>query len=232
MSKTIAIIPARGGSKRIPNKNIKLFLGKPIIYYSIKVAIDSCLFDEIMVSTDSQEIADISIKYGASVPFLRSKKNSDDNATTISVLKEVLNKYDGFTYAACIYPTAPLISVKSLTEAKTIISETNFDSVFTVIKYGHPVQRALKVNDKSGKVEMINKDNLNIRSQDLISTFHDAGQFYFFKINPVMESNTLFTDNSRALILSELEAQDIDTEPDWKLAELKYKLRDEVSKQV
>lgn len=232
MSKSIAIIPARGGSKRIPNKNIKLFFGKPIISYSIQAAIDSCLFDEIMVSTDSQEIADISIKYGASVPFLRSEKNSDDNATTLSVLKEVLNKYDDFTYAACIYPTAPMISVKRLTEAKTIISETNFDSVFTVVKYGHPVQRALKVNEKSGKVEMINQANLNIRSQDLISTFHDAGQFYFFKINSVMESNTLFTDNSRALILSELEAQDIDTEPDWKLAELKYKLKDEVSKQV
>lgn len=232
MGKSIAIIPARGGSKRIPKKNINLFLGKPIIAYSIQAAIDSNLFDEIMVSTDSLEIAEISKEYGANVPFLRSEKNADDNATTFSVLKEVLSMYQGFTYAACIYPTAPLISVEKLKEAKKRLKETSFDSVFTTVKYGHPIQRALHVDEITGRVEMLKDENLNLRSQDLTDTYHDAGQFYFFKIDPIMHANRLWTVNSGGLILDELEAQDIDTATDWKLAELKYKLRNEVSKQV
>jgi N-acylneuraminate cytidylyltransferase len=226
MSK-LAIIPARGGSKRIPRKNIKPFLGKPIIAYSIEAALKSNLFDEVMVSTDDKEIAEIAKSYGARVPFLRSENNADDFATTVDVIQEVLKEYKSngkvFDYFTCIYPTAPFVSSSLLIKAfKKLIAE-NLDCVFSVLKYGFPIQRALTINNED-KVEMIDASNMNVRSQDLEPSFHDAGQFYVLNVNTFIKNQKLWTNNTGCIEINELEAQDIDTETDWKLAELKYKL--------
>lgn len=223
----ICIIPARGGSKRIPRKNIKDFLGKPIIAYSIKAAIDSNLFDEIMVSTDCKEIAEIAIQYGAKVPFLRSAKNADDFATTYDVIEEVVQSYKTqgkkFDNLCCIYSCAPFVTPEILTRAYIQLKEKDFDTVFPIIAYSFPIQRALKKDD--GKVFMILEENLNVRSQDLEDSFHDAGQFYWCKTKQLLASKKLLTSNTGGVEISELYAQDIDTITDWKLAELKYQLK-------
>lgn len=223
--KKIAIIPARGGSKRIPKKNIKLFLGKPIIAYSIEAALNSGAFDEVMVSTDNQDIAKIAIKHGANVPFLRSAKNSDDFATTSDVLLEVLSSYSSsFEYACCIYATAPFVNQDLLKQGLDKLDKGNFSSVFPVLPFSFPIQRALKVNSDS-KMDMFEEKYKNTRSQDLEKAYHDAGQFYWFRVNDFLESKNLYTDNSGVVILDELQAQDIDSEVDWQLAELKYQLQ-------
>ena len=223
----ICIIPARGGSKRIPRKNIKDFLGKPIIAYSIQAALDSGLFDEVMVSTDDKEIADIVKNYGAKVPFMRSAKNSDDFATTFDVIEEVIQSYRSqnkdFENICCVYPCAPFVTSKILLKAYNQLIEKKFDSVFPIISYSFPIQRALKVDQ--GKVSMIIEDNLNIRSQDLEESFHDAGQFYWCNTKQLLISKKILTQNTGGVEVSQLEAQDIDTEIDWKLAELKYQIK-------
>lgn len=228
----IAIIPARGGSKRIPRKNIKLFLGKPIIAYSIETALRSGLYEEVMVSTEDKEIAQIAKSYGASVPFLRTNINANDYATTSDVLNEVLLTYENkgkkFDYCTCIYPTAPFVRDTLLKESFSKLIDKNFDCVFSVQKYDFPIQRAMRKNNLGG-IELINENNKNKRSQDLISTFHDAGQFYSFSVKKFIENQSLWTDNTSFIELNALEAQDIDTEMDWKIAELKYKLLNEIS---
>jgi pseudaminic acid cytidylyltransferase len=225
--KKLAIIPARGGSKRILRKNIKFFLGKPIISYSIEAALKSNLFDEVMVSTDDEEIREVALKYGAKVPFLRSDKNANDYATTVDVLKEVLETYKRqekiFDYFVCIYPTAPFVSENLLTKAFDKLLKNKLDCVFSVLKYGFPIQRAMKINERD-KIEMIDGSKINTRSQDLQPSFHDAGQFYALNVNSFLQKQKLWTNNTGCLEINELEAQDIDTETDWKLAELKYKL--------
>ncbi len=227
----IAIIPARGGSKRIPDKNIKLFLGKPIISYAIHCAMHSNLFDEVMVSTDSDKIAEIALKAGASVPFMRSAENSNDFATTADVLTEVFDQYKkigrNYETACCIYPTAALINPEHLKAAEISLNKNNFDSVFSVLQYSYPIQRALKT--KGDKIEMIWPENKNARSQDLETSYHDAGQFYFFKVKPFHENKNLFTGNSGFITLSEFEAQDIDNAGDWAMAELKYKYLQQIN---
>jgi len=226
MSK-LAIIPARGGSKRIPRKNMKDFLGKPIIAYAIENAINSQLFDEIMVSTDDEVIAEIASSYGAKVPFKRSEKNSSDSATTIDVIKEVIFSYEKlgrkFEYASCIYPCTPLLSKEKLKESFYLLKKSNLDCVFPVIKYGFPIQRAVRLNDK-GLIEMFQPEHLITRSQDLENSFHDAGQFYSFNVNNLMSKQKLITELTGHLEVSEMEAQDIDNLVDWQLAELKYKI--------
>ena len=223
----ICIIPARGGSKRIPRKNIKDFLGKPIIAYSIQAALDSGLFDEVMVSTDDKEIADIVKNYGAKVPFMRSAKNSDDFATTFDVIEEVINYYKDesieFENLCCLYSCAPFVNPNTLLSAYNQLIEKKFDTVFPIIPFSFPIQRALKVNQ--GKVSMILEDNLNIRSQDLKESFHDAGQFYWCNTKAILTSKKLLTSNTGGVVICELQAQDIDTEIDWSLAELKYQLK-------
>lgn len=223
---SLAIIPARGGSKRIPRKNIRNFLGKPIIAYSIEAALGSGLFDDVMVSTDDEEIALIAKQYGATVPFLRSKVASDDFATTAQVLEEVLENYSKedirFDYACCIYPTAPFITSSILNKGYRKLQEGNFKSVFPVLRYGYPIWRSLKL--EGDKVMMKWPEYLSSRSQDLDAAFHDTGQFYWFNVAAFHESKVLFTDYSGAIELTELEVQDIDNEIDWALAELKYKL--------
>lgn len=221
----IAIIPARGGSKRIPRKNIKLFLGKPIIAYSIKAALDSGLFDTVMVSTDDEEIKSIAMEYGAEVPFLRSEKNADDHATTVDVLLEVLSTYqdldERFTEGTCLYPTAPLVSKAALISSYKILDESDADTVITISNFTYPIERALKV-DASNKIAFAHKENVLKRSQDLQTFYHDAGQFYTFNVDQLKINKTLFTDLTRAVILPNLQVQDIDTLEDWELAELKY----------
>lgn len=225
--KSIAIIPARGGSKRILRKNIKSFCGKPIIAYSIEAALKSNLFDEVMVSTDDEEIADIALQYGAKVPFMRSAKNADDYAGTVDVILEVLNNYSkvgvSFTYACCIYPTAPLIQIKHLTHAFNILVRQNFETVFAVSAFSFPILRALKV-DNNNKVSMIWPENMTKRSQDLAPAYHDAGQFYWMNVSDILQNKKLYADYSGVVILNDIEVQDIDNESDWELAELKYQL--------
>jgi N-acylneuraminate cytidylyltransferase len=222
----VAIITARGGSKRIPKKNSKLFRGKPIITYSIETAINSGLFDYIMVSTDDEEIAEIAKKNGAQVPFYRSKKNSDDFTGTADVATEVLtelvNINKTFINACCIYPTAPFISSENLKAAYTLLTENKLDSVFPVCQFSHPIQRALEI--KNSKIQMVYPENLNKRSQDLAPAYHDAGQFYWLNIEAFLKTNKIFTSNSGSIVLNELQVQDIDTETDWKIAELKHAL--------
>ena len=224
--KKLAIIPARGGSKRIPRKNIKLFLGKPIISYSIEAAISSGLFDEVMVSTEDLEIAEIAKQYGAKVPFLRSIKNSSDTSTTIDVIAEVTKKYSQigmeFEYTCCIYSCAPFVTKEVLKKSFLKLEAEKLDCIFPLTKYGHPIQRALKINAK-GYIEMIEPQNMQIRTQDFESSYHDLGQFYFFKTNEIISNNQLWTTNTGYIELADLESHDIDTEHDWEIAEIKFK---------
>lgn len=224
--KNLAIIPARGGSKRVPRKNIKDFLGKPIIAYSIETALKSKLFDEVMVSTDDDEIAAVAIQYGANVPFMRSDAAANDFATTMDVLKEVENKYRDnfnkeFDHICCIYATAPLIHVEHLIRGYEILINNAVSSVYPITAFGYPVWRGVKLN-REGKTEMVWPEYMNARSQDLEKVYHDAGQWYWY--DPKKVSGSLFTDNTSSIILPEEEVQDIDTLNDWKLAEIKYEL--------
>lgn len=224
MSKNLCIIPARGASKRIPRKNIKDFLGKPIMAYSIEAAVESKLFDEVMVSTDDEEIAEIAKQYGANVPFMRSGKNADDFATTVDVLIEVIAKYKDsgliFDNSCCIYPTAPFTTAVKLKEAYRKLEKENLDSVFPVMPYSYPIQRALKF--KESKIAFFYPEFEKARSQDLEEAYHDTGQFYFFKTRSFLENKSLFSERTGGIIIKELEAQDIDNETDWKIAEMKY----------
>ena len=224
----LCIIPARGGSKRIPRKNIKDFLGKPIIAYSIETALQSGLFEEVMVSTDDKEIAEVAEQYGAKVPFLRSEENSGDYATTADVLLEVLGQYKNlglsFEHACCIYATAPLIRIERLKEGMKKLQTNHFKSVFPVVSYSSPIWRGLKTT-VGDKVEMIWPENLNARSQDLEKVFHDAGQWYWFDVEHFQNEKLLFTDNSSSILLPEYEVQDIDNTMDWEIAVLKYQLK-------
>jgi pseudaminic acid cytidylyltransferase len=225
--KVLAIIPARGGSKRIPKKNIKLFLNKPVIAYAIKLAISSNIFDEVMVSTDSEEIANVALKYGAKVPFIRSNKTSSDYATTFEVIDEVITQYSSlnveFDRACCIYPCTPLLTVETLLSSYKKLIDEKLDCVFPVIEYSFPIQRSVVI--ENNRVKMNYPEFLKTRSQDLTPNYHDAGQFYFFEINKLLKFKNLYTDNTGVIILSELDAQDIDNFSDWKLAEFKYKFR-------
>jgi len=226
MKKSIAIITARGGSKRILRKNIKPFLGHPIIKYSIDAALLANCFDEVMVSTDDKEIAEVAKKFGAKVPFLRSEYSSSDFATSADVLEEVLIEYKKrnkhFKYCCCIYPTAPFISPERLREGFKILKNKNADTVLPVVRFSYPIQRALKI--QNGRLLIIEPENLNVRSQDLMLTYHDAGQFYWLKVERFLKHKNLFNENTLPIEIPELEVQDIDTMEDWKIAENKYKI--------
>ncbi len=221
--KNLCIIPARGGSKRIPHKNIKEFLGKPIIAYSIEAALKSGLFDEVMVSTDDAEIASIAKQYGASVPFMRSAETANDFATTRDVLNEVLNEYrkrgQVFDGMCCIYATAPLIAAEDLQAAYKLLSSSDFACVYPVVEFSYPIWRCLDVAE-DGSMKRHWPEYENSRSQDLPKEYHDSGTFYWYKLN-----ESAFVDGATgAIILSEDRVQDIDNEVDWKLAEMKFEL--------
>lgn len=223
---SVAIITARGGSKRIPHKNIKDFLGKPIIAYSIKAALESGCFDEVMVSTDDVKIAEIAKEYGAKVPFFRSAENSDDFSTTRDVVKEVLKQYGeqgrSFDYACCIYPTAPFITPQRLRESMKLLEEKQADSVFPVVQFSFPPQRSIILEE--GKAAFKWPEFALARSQDLEPFYHDCGQFYCMNVKAFGEQELLVMKNTYPVVLDEMEVQDIDNETDWKLAELKYRL--------
>lgn len=224
LSKRIVIITARGGSKRIPKKNIKDFCGKPIIAYSIEAAISSELFDEVMVSTDSEEIAEIAKKYGASVPFMRSAETSNDYATTNDVLIEVFNEYkkrgQEFDIAVCIYPTAPFVTADKLKRAIDMVEKDGADAVTPVVQFSFPPQRAFIIRDNA--LEYQYPENASVRSQDLEAVYHDCGQFYVMR--PYNILHDVESTMTMPLIMKESEVQDIDTIEDWKIAEIKYKL--------
>ena len=222
----VAIIPARGGSKRIPRKNIKMFCGRSIIVYSIQAALESELFDEVMVSTDDEEIASVARQHGASVPFMRSAETSGDYATTADVLLEVLGAYSKFgktfDYVCCIYPTAPFVDADKLGRAMEMLLASDADSLVPIVAFSYPPLRGLTVNN--GKLVMKWPEYSNMRSQDIQQLYHDSGQFYIIRTAALISEETLFAKNTVPLILSELEVQDIDSEADWKLAEMKYRL--------
>ena len=225
--RAIAIITARGGSKRIPRKNIRDFCGNPIISYAIDAAINSNIFAEVMVSTDDNEIAKIALENGAKVPFYRSSRNSDDYSTTADVLIEVLSEYEKkglkFDYLCCIYPTAPFVTSEKLKLALKKMINEKAEAIIPVVKFSYPPQRAFIIKDD--KLIYKYPENVFKRSQDLESLYHDAGQFYFIKVETFMKNKTLVCKNTIPLIVDELSVQDIDTEEDWKMAELKYKMR-------
>ena len=221
--KSVAIITARGGSKRIPRKNIKLFLGKPIIEYPITAALESGCFDEVMVSTDDEEIAEIARKAGAVVPFMRSGKNADDHATTADVLLEVLDEYKKrgqiFDYMACLYPTNPFITVSKLQKGMELIREGEYDEVLPVVQFSFPPQRAFIYSEERG-LEFKWEQYKNARSQDLEKFYHDAGQYYFYNAKAFLENRGV-KGKICPVFCPEHEVQDIDTEEDWRMAELK-----------
>ena len=219
----LCIITARGGSKRIPRKNIRDFLGKPIIAYSITAAIESGIFSEVMVSTDDPEIAQVSREYGAGVPFMRSAETSDDFATTRDVLLEVLGEYrrlgKSFEYFACIYPTAPFVTAKKLRQAFDILRNSNADEVTPVVRYSFPPQRAFVMRDDSLVWQY--PEYRNSRSQDLEPVYHDCGQFYFYRTD-IYTGLAKGTSRRLPVIMPEEETQDIDNLSDWAVAEIKY----------
>lgn len=220
---TIAIITARGGSKRIPRKNIKLFLGKPIIEYSIEAALASGIFDEVMVSTDDEEIAKIAVNAGAKVPFMRSEATANDYATTTDVLLEVLERYKEqgkeFEYMACLYPTNPFITPEKLQQAMKLIAENDYAEVLPVVPFSFPPQRAY-VFHENDSLKYKWEEFKDSRSQDLEKMYHDAGQFYFYDVKKYIENKGV-KGKIYPLICGEHEVQDIDTEEDWKMAEFK-----------
>jgi N-acylneuraminate cytidylyltransferase len=225
--RNLAVIPARGGSKRIPGKNIRNFLGKPIIAYSIHAALESKLFDEVMVSTDDPRIVEIALSFGAKVPFIRSSKNSDDHATLADVLIEVVTEYEKaerkFDSVCCILPTAPLISLNRIVEAHEKMIAEKRNSVCPVTAFSHPILRSLEITDE-GKLKMIWPEHECIRSQDLKPAYHDSGSFVWVKTSALLNEKTLWCKKGGAIILPETEVQDIDSEEDWKLAEMKWKV--------
>lgn len=227
--KSIAIITARGGSKRIPRKNIKEFCGKPILAYSIEAALQSGLFDEVMVSTDDREIAEIGKRYGAKVPFFRSEKTANDFATTNDVLLEVLEEYEKrgehFDVACCIYPTAPFVTAEKLKNAMELLLASDADTLIPVVAFSYPPQRAMVVED--GRLVFEYPQYIDARSQDLTPHYHDVGQFYCFLVAPYKINKKLMLGNILPMVISELEVQDIDNLTDWEIAEMKYRLMTE-----
>lgn len=222
----VAVIPARGGSKRILKKNIRLFCGKEIIRYSIEKARRTGLFDRIIVSTDDSEIASIALKYGAEVPFVRPKHLSGDFVGTTDVINHTINWFkdngDLVKYICCIYPTAPFISEIDIKEGYEKLLNSNKLFSFSVTSFDFPIQRAIKIN-KKGSIEPFFSNSIEKRSQDLEQGFHDAGQFYWGKPSGFLKKVPLFSKNSLPIILPRDRVQDIDTEEDWRRAELMYK---------
>lgn len=220
----IAIIPARAGSKRIIGKNIRQFIDRPIIQYPIAEALSSGLFDEVMVSTDDEKIAEIARRAGASIPFFRSAENSNDSATTADALREVLSFYrengKEFTQCCCIYPTAVFANQDRLREAANMLEAHSTESVVPVVRFRSSPLRAFVKED--GEIKMRWPEFLQVRSQDLPDFFHDAGMFYFFKTDAFLSQRSLFMTCTLPMILPEASTQDIDTIEDWEIARMKY----------
>lgn len=222
----LAIITARGGSKRIPKKNIKAFAGKPIIHYAIEAALNSGIFDEVMVSTDSEEIAQIARQAGANIPFMRSEKTANDFATTRDVLLEVLERYaeqgKHFEQICCIYPTNPFITGEKLRQAGEAFAASGADGMTPVVPFSFPPQRGFYICDN--KLQWVQPECASARSQDLPKIYHDVGQFYFYNVEAYCRPDFGTNSNVMPFVISEKEAQDIDTQEDWEMAEIKFEL--------
>lgn len=228
MGKLLCIIPARGGSKRIPHKNILPFKGKPIIAYTIETVKESGIADEIMVSTDDKEIADIAMKYGAKFPFRRCDKTANDVCGVADVLVEVVNQYKKngreFDYVLCVYATNPLLRKVCLQEAfEKLKSNPDAESISTIEVYSYPPQRGMIIRE-DGFMVMNQPEYYSARSQDLPKLYHDSCQFFLFKTEALLRDKKLYTQHSLPYIIKESESQDIDTLEDWKLMEMKYDL--------
>lgn len=226
----VAIITARGGSKRIPRKNIREFCGKPIIAYSIQAALAAKCFDEVMVSTDDEEIAEVAKTWGAQVPFMRSAKTASDYATTAEVLLEVLHQYQEIgiqpEIMCCIYPTAPFITSENLNTALDMLQQNNnIHSINPIVRFSFPIQRAVKL--RNNMISMFQPEHLLTRSQDLEPAYHDAGQFYWFRVEKFLKNPSLVTENTAGIVMPEWLIQDIDNEEDWIKAEIKYRILQE-----
>lgn len=222
----VAIITARGGSKRIPGKNIREFMGKPMLIYAIEAALRSELFREVMVSTDDEEIARIAREAGAVVPFMRSAETANDFATTDDVLMEVLETYEKrgetFDYMACIYPTAPFVTAGKLMEAMKLLVEKNASGVMPVVRYSFPPQRGMAIRD--GKLVYCYPENAMKRSQDLEPVYHDSGQFYCYHVERYRACRGDLPDGYYPIVVPEAEVQDIDNLSDLELAEMKFQM--------
>lgn len=222
----LAIIPARGGSKRIPRKNIKPFCGKPMIAWSIDAALKSGCFDRVIVSTDDDEIAEVARQHGAEVPFMRPLELSDDHTGTIPVIRhaiETINSEDrGVEQACCLYATAPFIQAEDLRRGLEILRGSDVDYAFSVTSYAFPIQRALRLTHE-GRVEMFNPEHFNTRSQDLDEAYHDAGQFYWGRADAWLQGKMIFCPASLPVMLPRHRVQDIDTPEDWVRAEWLFK---------
>jgi pseudaminic acid cytidylyltransferase len=222
----LCVIPARGGSKRIPRKNIRLFAGRPIIAWSIQAALESGLFDRVMVSTDDEEIAEVARAHGAEIPFQRPRDLADDHTGTNAVVKQALRWHtdQGMTvdYACCLYATAPFIQASALREGHDLLLASGKSFVFSVTSYPFPIQRALRLNEH-GEVDAMYPEYRATRSQDLEPAWHDAGQFYWGRAAAFLNDETLFSPASLPVILPRHRVQDIDTEEDWLRAELMFK---------
>lgn len=221
---TVAIVPARGGSKRIPRKNIRPFLGRPILARVLEELRAAGSFSEIMVSTEDAEIAAVARASGAAVPFLRSPQNSGDDATTAAVLLEVVAAYEKlgrrFDALCCVYPTAVFVTPALLREGLRLLRETQADCVVPVLRYSFPIQRALRVD--GGRLHMFHPEHMNTHSRDLPQAFHDAGQFYWLRTERFLAQKSVYMRDAVPLHIDELQAHDIDTEDDWRIAELKF----------
>jgi pseudaminic acid cytidylyltransferase len=224
------VIPARGGSKRIPRKNIKEFNGKPIIAYSIEAALKSNCFSQVIVSTDDDEISEVAKKYGALVPFVRPDELSNDYAGTIPVIKHAIEwMEDNNNYienVCCLYATAPFIQSKIISKAYQQLQDSNSDYCFSVTSFSFPIQRAIKIV-QGDKVDMFYPEHFNTRSQDLEEAYHDAGQFYWGKAQAFKDESPLFSEVATPYVLPRYLVQDIDTMEDWIRAETMYKVLQE-----
>lgn len=223
----LAIIPARGGSKRLPGKNIRDFAGKPMLAWSIEAALKSGLFDTVMVSTDSEEIAKVARAAGAVVPFMRSPETSDDHSILMEVMAEVVGRYEAqgevYERICCILATAPLLQADSLIRAYDLMQDEGFDTVFPVVAFDYPIQRALR-RDPDGRTAMIQPEHYTSRSQDLEPAYHDAALFFWIRREACLAKQSAFAGKAGSFIIDAMQAQDIDTPMDWRLAELKMQL--------
>jgi pseudaminic acid cytidylyltransferase len=222
----IAVIPARGGSKRIPRKNIRMFCGKPIIAYSIAAAEQTGLFDQVVVSTDDEEIASVAREFGASTPFIRPKEIADDFTGTNAVVKHAVawfnSQSNDVTHACCLYATAPLVQARFITEGYETLAHSDAAFAFSVTSYAFPIQRAVRITPDR-RVDAIYPEHRMTRSQDLEHAYHDAGQFYWGTARAFLEDMPLFARHSIGVILPRHLVQDIDTIEDWDQAELMYR---------
>jgi N-acylneuraminate cytidylyltransferase len=223
----LCVIPARGGSKRIPKKNTKTFLGQPIIAYSIKAALSSGCFDRVVVSTDDNEIAQIANKYGAETPFRRPDELANDYTATLPVIQHAIEMIEiegvKISEVCCLYATAPFVQSQAIQKAYQQMKATSSDYCFSVTRYAFPIQRSIKITEQQ-RVEMLYPEHLNARSQDLEETYHDAGQFYWGKVEAFKQLKPIFSEDSSPFILDNHLVQDIDTLEDWKRAEVMYQV--------